>query len=240
MAESLRFFQDYESGIYFVLGIGLIVYGWRFWRAWQEMGGSIFGLEQVNAQRRLNQSAIALFMILVMGFVVFSLVTFVAPVVAPETILTLSTPVVASSNGEVPVDTNQTQPTETPTEVVGPGLPTPLSTVMVNPEGCVPGVIEITYPVNGEVIWGVVTVEGVVNVEDFGYYKLEISRAQEELWRTIQAGRDLVMEESPLIEEWDTSIFPPDNYVLQLVVLDSDRGEYTPCRLLIRIESPPE
>ncbi len=238
MAESFRFFQDYESIIYFVLGIGLIVYGWRFWRAWQEMSGSIFGLEQVNAQRRLNQTAIVIFMILVMGFVVFSLVTF-APLRASETSLGQNTPIVVNSNDGLPVGTNQTELTETPTEVVGPALPTPLSTVIVDPEGCVPGEIEITSPSNGEVIQGVVMVEGVVNVENFGYYKFEISKAQEEAWLPIQVGRSLVPEEGPLIEEWDTSIIPPDNYVIQLVVLDNDRGKYPPCRLLIRIESPP-
>ena len=60
MVEALRFFQEYETVIYFILGAGVIIYGWRFWSAWQEMRGSIYELEQINAQRRLNQSAITI------------------------------------------------------------------------------------------------------------------------------------------------------------------------------------
>jgi hypothetical protein len=64
MADAIGFFQQYESAIYFVLAVGIVVFGWRFYKAWQEMRGSVFGLEQVGAQRRLNRNAVAIFVII--------------------------------------------------------------------------------------------------------------------------------------------------------------------------------
>jgi hypothetical protein len=75
---------------------------------------------------------------------------------------------------------------------------------------------------------------GIVNVQDFGFFMFEIARAEEELWLPIQARRTLVPEEDILLE-WDTSLFPPGSYVIQLVVTKTDGSEYPPCRIPIRI-----
>ena len=58
----------------------------------------------------------------------------------------------------------------------------------------------------------------------------------EPLWTTIQTNRNLVVEEDVLLE-WDTSLFSPGAYVIQLVVTDSDGQEYEPCRIPIQIGS---
>ena len=79
MNDAIRFFQQYESVIYFFLAIGVVVYSVRFYSAWQELRGSVFGLEQVGAQRRLTRSALAIFVILLIGVGVFSLITFAPP-----------------------------------------------------------------------------------------------------------------------------------------------------------------
>jgi hypothetical protein len=238
MIESLRFFQEYETILYFILGIGVILYGWRFWGAWQELRGSIFELEQINAQRRLNQSAIAIFVILVMGFVVFSLVTFVSPVVTPEFALG-DLPVVPPTE-EIPLVESVATSTPIGTDVVTV-LPTAtaLPTVVIIPGNCVPGKINITSPKADEEVSGVITVEGVVNVENFGFYKFELAPAYEEIWKPIQVFRSLVREEGPLYEDWDTSIWPPGSYVIQIVVTESDGTAYPPCRIPIRIGRGP-
>jgi hypothetical protein len=74
----------------------------------------------------------------------------------------------------------------------------------------------------------------MVDVENFGFYKLEIARVQDGLWLPIQANRVLVPEDATLVE-WDSSLFPPGDYVLQLVVTTNDGDEYPPCRIPIRI-----
>jgi hypothetical protein len=65
----------------------------------------------------------------------------------------------------------------------------------------------------------------------------EIARADEALWMPIQANRSLVPEEATLLE-WDSSLFPPGTYVIQLVVTTTEGDEYPPCRIPIRIGTP--
>jgi hypothetical protein len=193
---------------------------------------------ELNAQRRLNQSAISIFILLVMGFVVFSLVTFISPVVTPEYVLGFSATVPAAEEVATP-DQSPTPTLENLTNVSVLPTATPLPTVEINPNNCVPGKIEITSPKVDEEVRGIINVEGVVNVEDFGFYKFEIAQAHEEIWKAIQVFKSLVVEEGPLYEDWDTSIWPPGVYVIQVVVTESDGDAYPPCRVPIRIGSFP-
>ncbi|MBN2044031.1 MAG: hypothetical protein JW757_03345 [Anaerolineales bacterium] len=230
MTDAIRFFQQYESAVYFVLAIGIVVFGWRFYKAWQEMRGSVFGLEQVGAQRRLNQSAVAIFMIILMGVGVFSLVTFAQPIIDSEAIpealaeLGIGADLVGAGGDE---GENNAEPLATAT---------PLPTVEVDPTLCDPERINITSPVVNEEVRGTVEIIGVVNVNNFGFYMVEWARADAALWTTIQTNRNLVPEEGVLLE-WDTSLFSPGSYVIQLVVTDTDGQEYPPCRIPLQIGS---
>lgn len=239
MKEVVLFFRQYETLIYFLLGIGVLRYAVSFWKAWVMLRESIFGLERINAQRQLNQSAITIFLMFVMGFVVFSFVTFIGPnviglvgdesnpiVAGGDEILVTPRPITTESLEES--DNSQFLPTATP-----------LPTVAVDPAACIPGVIEITFPRSGQGISGVIDVEGVVSVEDFGFFKFEIARQLEALWLPIYASRELVPEEGVLFGNWDTSSYPPDNYVIQLVVSGSSGVELPACRIPIQISSPP-
>lgn len=235
MQEVVLFFRQYETLIYWLLGIGVLRYAVSFWRSWVTLRESIFGLERINAQRHLNQSAVNIFLMFVMGFVVFSIATF------GQRELGNDSSTMAGGGDEILI-TPEPFATETPEESdISQFLPTAtlLPTVSVDPAACVPDVIEITFPRSGQEISGVVDVEGVVNVEDFGFYKFEIARQIEALWLPIQASRNLVPEEGVLVGNWDTSIFPPDNYVIQLVVSESSGAELPACRIPIRISSPP-
>ncbi|MEJ2488032.1 MAG: hypothetical protein P8Y68_20125 [Anaerolineales bacterium] len=232
MADAIRFFQQFESAIYFVLAIGILSFGIRFYKAWQEMRESVFGLEQVGAQRRLNRSAVAIFFIILLGVGVFSLVTFAQPVIdsaamASELIEQEFGDDIPGLNPEGDDEGGNVDPLATAT---------PLPTVEVNPELCIPDEIFISSPLANQELRGDVEITGVVNVDDFGFYMFEIARADEALWMPIQANRALVPEEDTLLE-WNSSLFPPGTYVLQLVVTKTDGEEYPPCRVPIRIGS---
>jgi len=233
MNDAIRFFQQYESVIYFFLAIGIVVYSVRFYSAWHELRGSVFGLEQVGAQRRLTRSALAIFVILLIGVGVFSLITFAPPFLdsaeIPANLLNLGESEDAVSNGENVQGGQSTQ------DLLATA--TPLPTVEVDPSLCQPDKIMITSPQANEEISGVIEIRGVVNVEDFGFYMFEIAKAEEALWLPIQANRTLSPEESTLLE-WDSSLFIPGSYVIQLVVTTSEGEEYDPCRIPIRIGNP--
>jgi len=231
MRDLIIFFQQYESLIYFFLALGIVYYSWRFYAAWQELKGSVFGLEQVNAQQRLNRSALAIFFMLVMGAGVFSLIAFVLPVIDTNVVSDLIGPSVM----EDPMLGTDIAGTVDP--IMSNGVlasATPLPTVDVNPDMCKVGEIEITSPLPNAELRGEVEISGVVNVVDFGFYVIEYARADVELWNPITSSRALVPEESVLLE-WDTSFSPPGSYVIQLVVTKNDGSEYAPCRIPIRI-----
>lgn len=231
MVELLRFFQLYEAILYFLLGMGIIIYGWRFWLAWEELRESVFGLERTSAQRRLNRNALVIFMLVMMGLLVFSLVTFIGPTIAPETVLPIAPTPPPPAEGETSEDGEA---------VLGGVLATPtaLPTVVVSPEGCVPEELFISSPAAGENISGEVAIVGTVQVDNFGFYKIEYARIQEELWLTIQAGRTMRVDDE-LVSAWDTRQIPPGEYVLQLIVTDISGQPLPPCRIPIRISPAP-
>ena len=233
MNDAIRFFQQYESVIYFFLAIGVVVYSVRFYSAWQELRGSVFGLEQVGAQRRLTRSALAIFVILLIGVGVFSLITFAPPFLdsaeIPENLLDFG------DSSESNPGSGNNQDAQTAEDSLATA--TPLPTVEVDSSLCQPDKIMITSPQANQEISGVIEFRGVVNVDDFGFYMFEIAKAEEALWLPIQANRTLSPEESTLLE-WDSSLFPPGSYVIQLVVTTNDGEEYDPCRVPIRIGNP--
>jgi hypothetical protein len=225
MAELLRFFVQYEAVLYFILGLGGIIYFYRFWNSWQEVRLAVYGLEREASRARLNQAAVVLFFLLILAVFVFIMVTFVATTLPAQSLL--STPTLDFGLG---TSTDGTQPAPTSTVPQSAVLPT----VGIDPAACVPNRVIITAPTQGETISGAVEVRGTVDIPNFGFYKFEVARAEEELWLTIQAGRNVVRD-GILVENWDTSRLPPGAYVLQLVVTDSAGEELPPCRIPVSI-----
>ncbi len=224
MAELLRFFVQYEAVLYFILGLGGIIYLYRFWNSWQEVRLAVYGLEREASRSRLNQAAVVLFFLLILAVFVFIMVTFVATTLPAQSLL--STPTLDLGLGTP----SGTQPAATSTVPQSGVLPT----VSIDPAACVPNRVIISAPTEGETISGAVEVRGTVDLPNFGFYKFEVARAEEELWLTIQAGRNVVRD-GILVENWDTSRLPPGAYVLQLVVTDSAGQELPPCRIPVSI-----
>lgn len=239
MLEAVTFFRKYESLIYFLLGLGVIRYGVSFWLAWQSLQNSLFGLERINAQRRLNQSSISIFLMIVMGFIVFSMVTFFGPII-DSGIGTANNNIVGGEDEIITTPAPFAAPTA---EVLNPNdfLPTAtmLPTVSINPEHCLKDKMVITFPRPGQEISGVITVEGIVNVEDFGFYIFGVAPQSAALWSPIVANREPVLEEGTLVQNWDTSSYVPGDYVIELLVTGSDGTKMEPCRIPVRISSPP-
>lgn len=228
MSEILRFFVQYEAVLYFVLGLGGIIYLYRFWLAWQEVRLAVYGLERDASRTRLNQSAIVLFILLILTVFVFIMVTFVATTLPAQTLLATPTLDLAFLSAGTPT--------------AGEALvftATPLPTVSIDPSACVPDRVNISEPAAGDYLSGAVEVRGTADIPNFGFYKFEVARAEEELWLTIQAGR-AVVRNGILVENWDTSRLTPGNYVLQLVVTDASGSELPPCRIPVEIGMPSE
>lgn len=234
MAQALIFFIQYEAALYFLLSIAAILYLYRFWMAWQETQSAIYGLEREASQGRFQQIAIKLFLILLLALTVFSIVTFIVPTVPAQQLL-------ATPTLNLVLVSDEDQATFTPPsgDDIEFETATPLPTVSVNPAACVEASVNISDPRPGDTLQGAIEIVGTVDVINFGFYKFEVARSEEELWLTIQAGRNVVRD-GVLVENWDTSRLPVGDYVLQLVVTDAEGTQLAPCRIPVRIEMPTE
>ncbi|MGW8144331.1 MAG: hypothetical protein ACWGN2_08030 [Anaerolineales bacterium] len=232
MEEALRFFRTYEMWMYVILALVGLVYVRKFILAWEELRRAAFGLERESAQSSLNQSAGMLVLLFLMAVAVFILVSFVAPnFPASNPLLTPTMDLLASPTTTlVPEGTEQGIPTPTEGEV----SLTP--TIEVVGEGCVPGQIMLTEPVDGSEINGVVIVKGTANIENFGFYKYELARPDETTWLTIQAGRDIIQDGD--LGQWDTRTLAPGDYMLRLVVTDNQGESLEPCVIRVNVNNP--
>lgn len=227
--EAVRYFRNYEIWIYVILGV-FAVYGLvKFWTSWEELRKATFGMERDSAQARVNQAATLLFLLLTMAVIEFSVVNFVAPTMPgavplpSPTLDLLATPTTTPASGVIvgPVGEGGTAPTLTP--LAG--------------QGCTPDQVMILEPKDGDTVSGVVEVKGTADITNFGFYKYEIARPGESVWLSINAGEQPVRED--LLGEWVTSVLPPGDYNLRLVVADN-QGKFLPaCIIQVRVAAEP-
>ena len=232
MEAILRFLRTFEVFIYLALGIGGVIYIYRFVLAWQALQGAAFGLEREIAQTRLNHAASALVVLLTMAVVVFVLVSFVAPTI-PGVLL------------PTPTLNPQASPTTTllaegaPAAASTPGGPQVAApTFDIFESDCVPGQVAINSPRSGDEVSGLVPVTGSANIPNFGFYKFEIKRPNETIWLTIQAGNSPVTND--LLGEWDTTRLSPGEYQLGLVLVDNQAQSLPACIVQVRVARAPE
>lgn len=232
MEEALRFFRTYEMWMYVILALAGLVYIRKFILAWEDLRKAAFGLERESAQSSLNQSAGMLVLLFVMGVGIFVLVSFVAPSFpASNPLLTPTMDLLASPTTTLlaeGTDQNNVTPTVEDLSL------TP--TIAVVGEGCVPGQIMLTEPVDGSEISDVIVVKGTANIQNFGFYKYELARPGETVWLTIQAGRDIIQDGD--LGQWDTRTLAPGDYMLRLVVTDNQGESLEPCVIRVFVNNP--
>ena len=227
--EAVKFFREYEITIYVFLGIIVFYAILKIVQAWEEFRKAAFGMEKENAQGRLNQAATMLFLLIAMAVAEFSLVTFVAPTLPdanplPSPTLDLLATPLFTPVASLPVETqdNLGTPAPTPTSIIG--------------QGCTAD-INITGPSDGESVYGVVIVKGTADIPNFGFYKYEIARPGETIWLSINAGEEAVRE--GVLGEWVTTVLPPGEYQLRLVVADN-QGKFMPaCVIQVQVITEP-
>ncbi|MBE9475420.1 MAG: hypothetical protein IMY85_11065 [Chloroflexi bacterium] len=234
MEEALHFFRIYEMWMYVILALAGLVYVRKFILAWEELRRAAFGLERESAQSHLNQSTGMLVLLFVMAVAVFVLVSFVAPAFpASNPLLTPTMDILAS-----PTITLMGETSEDGMEASTAEALSLTATAQVVGEGCVPGQIMLTEPIDGTDVSGVIVVQGTADIQNFGFYKYEIARPGETIWLTIQAGREIKQESE--LGQWDTRTLAPGDYMLRLVVTDNQGESLEPCVIRVRVNNPSE
>ncbi len=225
MEEIVRYFREYAIWIYLLLGIFAIFQIRKFAVAWEELRNAAFGMERDRAQERLNQHAWMLLLILMMTVAEFTLVSFVAPTMPGA--MPLPSPTLdlrATATSVLSLDIfDQFLPTQIP--------PTP--TEPVAGQGCTPGQVVLTAPKDGSQVSGVVSVEGIADIPNFGFYKYEVARPGETIWLSIVAGENVV--QNGKLGEWVTTMLPPGEYMLRLIVVDSQGVAMPACVIQVNV-----
>ena len=222
-------FTENEAWIYALLGGFALWQFFRFSAAWQEMQAAGFGMERSIAQTKLNQAAIMLVLALLLAVAEFTLVTFVAPSLPgalPLPTPTLSLIIQAPPTQAVTLAPGELPLAETPQPTAGAGAQS----------GCVPGVLEIQSPKDGQDVAGIVSIVGSVNIPNFGFYKYEIARPGDTVWLSINANEKLVQND--VLGDWITDVLPPGEYLLRLMAADNQGIFLPPCVIRVNVLAP--
>ncbi len=234
MEEVLRFLKTYESWIYLLLAFVAFFALRRMFSALQELRSAVFGLERESAQRKFNASLSVFSFLVLLAAAEFLLTSIVFPDF--PNVQALATPTVDLF--VTPTATLGTFAIETAVPESG-GIPT--LSVSSSRDGCVPSQIEWTFPQSGDTIQGSVTLQGTISVPNLGFYKYEYSQQGSNLWMTIAAGDQIIVNQ-PLGGEgggqWDTSSVLPGDYLLRLVVTDNVNNVFPACEIPVRIAAP--
>lgn len=221
MGSFYRSLESYSPLVY----IGLVMVGLyafrRMWRTWREWRDSVYTLEREFALQNLVKATSIGFLVLLLFFIEFYIVTFVAPslpaidLMITPTLDLLAVPFgTASPDGVVPVATPEVQS----------GM-----------SGCVADQIMLTAPRPGEEISGTTTLIGTADIPNFGFYKYEVAPQGTNNWTTISAGANPVKDGE--LGKWDTTSTSNGNYFLQLVLLDNVGQTLEPCVIAVRVNN---
>ncbi len=229
MEQVLQFFANYEIWIYIILGILALWQIRKFSIAWGDLRGAFFGMEREAAQSRVNSAATLIVLFILMAVAEFTIVTFVTPTVPganplpTSTLDLLATPTITLA-----------PPTQNPNETPG-ATPTPGEIAAA--QGCVPGQVNFTDPLNGGKVSGSTTIQGTAFIPNFGFYSLQIALPGDPVWLPIQVGQQAVKNDT--LGVWDTSTLSPGAYMLRLEVTDNVGNVMPACDIQVTVEAVP-
>jgi len=210
----------YERILYLLLLIGMLLFLRRAWLAWQDLQSATFRLEEEHARQRLQQSVIGMLLSASLMLFIFmaSTLGFAAPTVSEPD----------SSQGAA----SPAAETGTPVRLLTPTPALPAAEELES--HCDPQQVFIAYPEDGELVQGEIEIRGTASIENFGFYKVEFAPADQPLFLTIEVGRTPKVNDT-LVAQWDTTLLPPGEYLLQLVVVDNTGNPLPPCRVRFRV-----
>src|SRR3972149_1820593 len=155
MTDEVFLIARYQIWIYGLLGLAALLYLNRLRQARHILGHTPFGLEKEAALRKQNTALAMLGVLTAIGFGVSFVRSYVAPTLAAR-----------------PTTDPNSQPTPRPS-------PTPISEsagpLVVDTSGCSNPTATLTDPQSGTRISGSYEVRGTANIDNFAFYKFEIS-----------------------------------------------------------------
>jgi hypothetical protein len=217
----LRFFTEYETVIYLILGVAAVISLRVLLSAWSEWRLAVFGLEKELIFQRVRISGSFLILVILIGLSQFCLVTFVAPYLPASVFLSTPTLNLTQAVGGV-------SQADSPTgKATAPPAPPPGSI------GCIPDQLVFTFPEPGDEVRGKITPRATVNFPDLGFFKYEYAAVGSEEWMTIAASNENKTDAE--LNIWDTTTLTPGDYQLRLVATNNLGEALPPCIIPVRV-----
>lgn len=226
MVQIIKFLSEIEIFVYFILGIIAVIVLRKLFIGLTEFRSSVFGLERESAQKKITSSITILVLLALMVLTEFIAANFLVNELPQQASYATPTLDLAKTSTQV-IEIN---PDETPIPTV---TAYPQASIPGIQSDCQEGILEFTYPTQGESIKGVVELIGTVNTLNFGSYKYEFSPKGDIEWITIAAGGEVRIETS--LGYWYTSSLIPGDYLLRLVALDNVGVEQFPCVIEVKV-----
>ncbi|GAB4492052.1 MAG: hypothetical protein Fur0016_25710 [Anaerolineales bacterium] len=224
MEALLRFFREYETVIYLILGGGALISLRALLVAWSEWRLAVFGLEKELIFQRVRISGSLLILFVLIGLSQFCLVTFVSPYLPASALLATPTVSLTQAAGAfLQADTPSVSQT-------APPAPPPGSM------GCIADQLMFTFPQPGDEVKGKITLRATVNFPDLGFFKYEYAPTGSDAWMTIAADNQNKTDSE--LNLWDTSLLTPGDYQIRLVVTNNLGEVLPPCIVPIRVLAP--
>jgi hypothetical protein len=256
----LRFIADHPDWFYLVSLAGLFVYGRGYLQARRRTQEALFELERESAlgEQRRTLFATILFIGLAVG--VFGVGRWVAPTLPPLPVAQITptpegpfitdpplptrpplTPTATSTVTSAPTSQHSPTPTVTITPAITntPITPTAEPTQPPSsgvPPNCANASASLTAPGNGAEVFGVVEVYGQAQLDQFSFYKFELSGpGTGDAWVTLATYSSPT---SGFLGSWNAAPFTSGPYTFRLVVVKPD-GNYEQCAVALTIGAPP-
>jgi len=239
MADAILWIAGNGQWLYIAL---LLIAAWQiffWWRAQRRLRFTYFQVERETLINTRSRAVTVLFVVITLMAAMLLSNAFIAPN------LTALLGVPPTPTALLP--TGIPLPTSTP-ELVLPGLETPTPEVTGTPPptrtavpvqgspGCLNPSATINSPIPGAILSGEIEILGTANIENFAFYKIELSTLGDN-WLTVIT--NVVPVQGGSLGKWNAASQPPGDYALRLVVINASGGGPEPCAIPITIVEPP-
>jgi len=236
MATLIAFIASIEWVLYALAAVGILLSIRQFVVARQLRRIAAFGLEKEHAANRTRSALTTILLLLTLVLVVYITANILDPNLVAVQDTPTPTPAVFITPEPTATEALLLFPTVTPTPGLAPA-DAAADAAATPVDGCTIIGSTITVPAPGDIVSGQITVEGEVNILNFGGYKFEINGPSTAgSWvvvNTFNQPRSL-----GVIGTWDSTSLVPGNYQLRLVTFRADGTFITPCIVPIVIAGP--
>lgn len=221
MQALFRFIENYQILFYLLAAMAGLYSLRRLSQVWREWRAAYFGLEREVSLRKLAQAVAFLVAALIFACGVAFISVFVVPGLPASARVSEADLLAASASpltGAASLD------------ISTPAAPS----ADRDSQGCVARQLEIASPEPGAEIGGPLKLIGTVDLPNLGFYKYEVARQGSDLWSTIAAGNQAVVNDE--LGNFNPTVLTPGDYSLRIVALDNAAQVIGICVIPIRIK----